>query len=148
MSDPYVGKLIFIRIYSGELAAGSYIFNSSKKRRESVGRILRMHANHREEMKLVQAGEIVAVVGLKETATGDTLCDEGHPLVLEAIEFPEPVISIAVEPKTKEDEDRLGSSLVKLAEEDPTFRVTTDAETGQTIISGMGELHLDRKSVV
>jgi elongation factor G len=143
MSDPYVGKLIFIRIYSGELAAGSYIFNSSKKRRERVGRILRMHANHREEMKLVQAGEIVAVVGLKETATGDTLCDEGHPLVLEAIEFPEPVISIAVEPKTKEDEDRLGSSLVKLAEEDPTFRVTTDAETGQTIISGMGELHLE-----
>ncbi|HHU81384.1 MAG TPA: elongation factor G [Firmicutes bacterium] len=143
MSDPYVGKLIFIRIYSGELAAGSYIFNSSKKRRERVGRILRMHANHREEMKLVQAGEIVAVVGLKETTTGDTLCDEGHPLVLEAIEFPEPVISIAVEPKTKEDEDRLGSSLVKLAEEDPTFRVTTDAETGQTIISGMGELHLE-----
>ncbi|NLY88505.1 MAG: elongation factor G [Firmicutes bacterium] len=143
MSDPYVGKLIFIRIYSGELAAGSYIFNSSKKRKERIGRILRMHANHREEMKLVRAGEIVAVVGLKDTATGDTLCDEEHPLVLEAIEFPEPVISIAVEPKTKADQDRLGSSLVKLAEEDPTFRVTTDPETGQTIISGMGELHLE-----
>lgn len=143
MSDPYVGKLVFIRIYSGELNAGSYIFNSSKKRKERVGRILRMHANHREEMKTVQAGEIVAVVGLKDTATGDTLCDEEHPLILEAIEFPEPVISIAVEPKTKADEDRLSNSLIKLAEEDPTFRVTNDPETGQTIISGMGELHLE-----
>ena len=143
MSDPYVGKLIFIRIYSGELTAGSYVFNSSKNRKERIGRILRMHANHREEMKAVQAGEIVAVVGLKDTATGDTLCDEDHPLVLEAIEFPEPVISIAVEPKTKADEDRLSTSLVKLAEEDPTFRVTNDPETGQTIISGMGELHLE-----
>ncbi len=143
MSDPYVGKLIFIRIYSGELTAGSYVFNSSKNRKERIGRILRMHANHREEMKAVQAGEIVAVVGLKDTATGDTLCDEDHPLVLEAIKFPEPVISIAVEPKTKADEDRLSTSLVKLAEEDPTFRVTNDPETGQTIISGMGELHLE-----
>jgi elongation factor G len=143
MSDPYVGKLVFIRIYSGELNAGSYIFNSSKKRKERVGRILRMHANHREEMKTVQAGEIVAVVGLKDTATGDTLCDEEHPLILEAIEFPEPVISIAVEPKTKADEDRLSNSLIKLAEEDPTFQVTNDPETGQTIISGMGELHLE-----
>ncbi|NLZ43510.1 MAG: elongation factor G [Clostridia bacterium] len=143
MTDPYVGKLVFIRIYSGELTAGSYIFNSSKKRKERIGRILRMHANHREEMKAVQAGEIVAVVGLKDTATGDTLCNEEDPLVLEAIEFPEPVISIAVEPKTKADEDRLSASLVKLAEEDPTFRVTNDPETGQTIISGMGELHLE-----
>ncbi len=143
MTDPYVGKLVFIRIYSGELTAGSYIFNSSKKRKERIGRILRMHANHREEMKAVQAGEIVAVVGLKDTATGDTLCNEEDPLVLEAIEFPEPVISIAVEPKTKADEDRLSASLVKLAEEDPTFRVTNDPESGQTIISGMGELHLE-----
>ena len=143
MSDPYVGKLVFLRIYSGELTAGSYVFNSSKKRKERIGRILRMHANHREEMKTVQAGEIVAVVGLKETVTGDTLCNEEHPLVLEAIEFPEPVISIAVEPKTKADEDRLSASLIKLAEEDPTFRVTNDPETGQTIISGMGELHLE-----
>ena len=138
MSDPYVGKLVFIRIYSGELNAGSYLFNSAKKRKERVGRILRMHANHREEMKTVQAGEIVAGVGLKDTATGDTLCDEEHPLILEAIEFPEPVISIAVEPKTKADEDRLSNSLIKLAEEDPAFRVTNDPETGQTIISGMG----------
>jgi len=143
MTDPYVGKLVFFRVYSGELVAGSYIFNSTRDKRERVGRILRMHANHREETKLVRSGDIAAAVGWKDTATGDTLCSEEHPVILEAMEFPEPVISVAIEPKTKADQDKLGLSLVKLAEEDPTFRVKTDQETGQTIISGMGELHLE-----
>ncbi|HBR34939.1 MAG TPA: elongation factor G, partial [Firmicutes bacterium] len=140
MTDPYVGKLIFFRVYSGQLAAGSYVYNANKERRERVGRILLMHANHREEVKFVRTGDIAAAVGWKETATGDTLCSEEHPIHLESMEFPEPVISVAIEPKTKVDQDKLGLSLVKLAEEDPTFRVHTDTETGQTIISGMGEL--------
>jgi elongation factor G len=143
MTDPYVGKLIFFRVYSGQLAAGSYVYNANKERRERVGRILLMHANHREEVKFVRTGDIAAAVGWKETATGDTLCSEEHPIHLESMEFPEPVISVAIEPKTKVDQDKLGLSLVKLAEEDPTFRVHTDTETGQTIISGMGELHLE-----
>ncbi len=143
MTDPYVGKLVFFRVYSGELKVGSYIYNSSKDRRERVGRILRMHANHREEVTSVATGSIAAAVGWKETSTGDTLCSEDHPILLEAMEFPEPVISVAIEPKTKADQDKLGLSLIKLAEEDPTFQVRTDPETGQTIISGMGELHLE-----
>ncbi|NLW60747.1 MAG: elongation factor G [Firmicutes bacterium] len=143
MTDPYVGKLVYFRVYSGELSAGSYIYNASKQRRERVGRILRMHANHREEVKVVRTGDIAAAVGWKETGTGDTLCSEEHQVYLESMEFPEPVISVAIEPKTKADQDKLGVSLVKLAEEDPTFRVHTDQETGQTIISGMGELHLE-----
>ncbi|HHT48223.1 MAG TPA: elongation factor G [Firmicutes bacterium] len=143
MTDPYVGKLVFFRVYSGELAAGSYVYNANTHRRERVGRILRMHANHREETKMVRTGDIAAAVGWKDTSTGDTLCSEDHPVYLESMEFPEPVISVAIEPKTKADHDKLGLSLVKLAEEDPTFRVHTDAETGQTIISGMGELHLE-----
>jgi elongation factor G len=143
MTDPYVGKLVFFRVYSGQLAAGSYVYNANKERRERVGRILLMHANHREEVKHVRTGDIAAAVGWKETGTGDTLCSEDHPVHLESMEFPEPVISVAIEPKTKVDHDKLGLSLVKLAEEDPTFRVHTDVETGQTIISGMGELHLE-----
>ncbi|NLC52735.1 MAG: elongation factor G, partial [Firmicutes bacterium] len=143
MTDPYVGKLVFFRVYSGELAAGSYVYNANKQRRERVGRILRMHANHREEVKVVRTGDIAAAVGWKETGTGDTLCSEDNQVYLESMEFPEPVISVAIEPKTKADQDKLGLSLVKLAEEDPTFRVHTDQETGQTIISGMGELHLE-----
>ncbi len=143
MTDPYVGKLVFFRVYSGELNTGSYIYNSTKGKRERVGRILRMHANHREEIKTVRSGDIAAAVGWKDTGTGDTLCDEEQPVILEAMEFPEPVISVAIEPKTKADQDKLGLSLVKLAEEDPTFQVKTDSETGQTIISGMGELHLE-----
>ena len=143
MTDPYVGKLVFFRVYSGLLAAGSYVYNANKERRERVGRILLMHANHREEVKFVRTGDIAAAVGWKETGTGDTLCSEENPIHLESMEFPEPVISVAIEPKTKVDQDKLGLSLVKLAEEDPTFRVHTDTETGQTIISGMGELHLE-----
>ncbi|MGE5551433.1 MAG: elongation factor G [Bacteroidota bacterium] len=142
-TDPYVGKLVFFRVYSGELKTGSYIYNSTKGKRERIGRILRMHANNREDLEVIRAGDIAAAVGLRDTHTGDTLCDEKHPIVLEAMEFPEPVIWIAIEPKTKADQDKLGSSLAKLAEEDPTFRVKTDPETGQTIISGMGELHLE-----
>ncbi|HBL35526.1 MAG TPA: elongation factor G, partial [Firmicutes bacterium] len=136
MTDPYVGKLVFFRVYSGQLAAGSYVYNANKERRERVGRILLMHANHREEVKFVRTGDIAAAVGWKETGTGDTLCSEENPIHLESMEFPEPVISVAIEPKTKVDQDKLGLSLVKLAEEDPTFRVHTDTETGQTIISG------------
>ncbi|MFZ5596985.1 MAG: elongation factor G [Bacillota bacterium] len=143
MSDPYVGKLTFFRVYSGRLNSGSYIFNSTKSKRERVGRILRMHANHREEIGEVFTGDIVAAVGLRDTTTGDTLCDESRPIVLESIEFPEPVIDVAIEPKTKADQDKMGIALAKLSEEDPTFRIHTDAETGQTIISGMGELHLE-----
>jgi len=143
MSDPYVGKLVYVRVYSGTIKAGSYVHNASKGRMERVGRILRMHANHREEVKECYSGDIVAIVGLRDAATGDTLCTENAPLVLENVDFPEPVINQAVEPKTKADQDKLGIALQKLAEEDPTFRVHTDEETGQTIISGMGELHLE-----
>jgi elongation factor G len=143
MSDPFVGKLTFFRTYSGTLKAGSYVYNSTKGHKERIGRILRMHANHREDVETVEAGDIAAAVGLKNTTTGDTLCDEKHPIVLENITFPEPVISQAIEPKTKADQEKLGQSLVKLAEEDPTFKMRTDEETGQTIISGMGELHLE-----
>ncbi|MBC7294582.1 MAG: elongation factor G [Thermoleophilia bacterium] len=143
MSDPFVGKLTYFRVYSGTLKAGSYVYNSSKNKKERVGRILQMHANHREDITQVFAGDIAAAVGLKSTTTGDTLCDAGAPILLESIEFPEPVIWVAIEPKTKADQDRLSESLMKLAEEDPTFRVRTDEETGQTIIAGMGELHLE-----
>ena len=143
MNDPYVGNLTFLRIYSGTLTSGSSIYNSSKGKRERIGRLLKMHANKREEIKSASSGEIVAVVGLKGTTTGDTICEEDHPLVLEAIEFPEPVISMAIEPKTKGDQERLDVGLQKLSMEDPSFRQHLDAETGQRIISGMGELHLE-----
>ena len=143
MNDPYVGNLTFLRIYSGTLTSGSSIYNSSKRKRERIGRLLKMHANKREEIKSASSGEIVAVVGLKGTTTGDTICEEDHPLVLEAIEFPEPVISMAIEPKTKGDQERLDVGLQKLSMEDPSFRQHLDAETGQRIISGMGELHLE-----
>ena len=143
MADPFVGKLAFFRVYSGTLEAGTYVFNSTKGKKERVGRILRMHANHREEVQTAYTGDIGAIVGLKDTTTGDTLCDEKKPIILEKMEFPEPVISVAVEPKTKADQEKMGVALSRLAEEDPTFKVKTDAETGQTIISGMGELHLD-----
>ncbi len=143
MTDPFVGSLTFFRVYSGVMESGSYVFNSTKGKKERIGRLLRMHANKREEIKEVYAGDIAAAVGLRDTTTGDTLCDESHPIVLESIEFPEPVISIAIEPKTKADQEKLSISLQKLATEDPSFRVTTDKESGQTIISGMGELHLE-----
>ena len=143
MSDPFVGKLTYFRVYSGTLKAGSYVYNSSKDKKERIGRILQMHANHREDITQVFAGDIAAAVGLKATTTGNTLCDEGSPIILESIEFPEPVIFVAIEPQTKADQDRLSGSLMKLADEDPTFRVRTDEETGQTIIAGMGELHLE-----
>ncbi len=142
-TDPYVGKLCFFRVYSGKLSAGSYVYNTTTNQKERIGRILQMHANSREEIKEVKAGDIAATVGLKNTMTGNTLCDDGHPIILESIEFPEPVISIAIEPKTKADQEKLGLSLQKLAEEDPTFQTYTDEETAQTIISGMGELHLE-----
>ena len=142
MTDPYVGKLAFFRVYSGILEAGSYVFNSTKGKKERIGRILQMHANNRKEIEKVYSGDIAAAVGLKDTTTGDTLCDEDHPIILESMEFPDPVISVAVEPATKNDQEKMGVALQKLAEEDPTFRVRTDQETGQTIISGMGELHL------
>ncbi|MDS1030415.1 elongation factor G [Bacillota bacterium LX-D] len=143
MSDPYVGKLTFFRVYSGTMKSGSYVYNSTKGKRERIGRILLMHANHREEISEVMAGDIAAAVGLKETTTGDTLCDEEKPIVLESMEFPEPVIDVAIEPKTKADQEKMSIALQKLAEEDPTFKMHTDQESGQTIISGMGELHLD-----
>ena len=143
MSDPYVGKLTFFRVYSGTLKKGSYIYNSTKGKKERIGRLLLMHANQREEIDEVNAGDIAAAVGLKDTTTGDTLCDENKPIVLESMTFPEPVIDLAIEPLTRADQDKLGTALMKLAEEDPTFRVKTDHETGQTIISGMGELHLE-----
>ncbi|MCR4425435.1 MAG: elongation factor G [Firmicutes bacterium] len=142
-TDPYVGKLAYFRVYSGMAKAGEVVYNASKGKRERLGRVVRMHANHREDLEVVSAGDIVAAVGLRDTTTGDTLCDERHALVLERMEFPEPVISVSVEPKSKNDEDRLTLSLGKLAEEDPTFKVHTDQDSGQTIISGMGELHLD-----
>ena len=143
MTDPYVGKLAFFRVYSGTLESGSYVYNPRKGRKERIGRILQMHANHREEIEMVYAGDIAAAVGLKETTTGDTLCDEKHPIVLESMEFPDPVIQIAIEPKTKAGLEKMGIALAKLAEEDPTFRTWTDPDTGQTIIAGMGELHLE-----
>ncbi len=143
MTDPYVGQLAFFRVYSGTLTSGSHVYNPTRGSRERIGRLLRMHANKREEIKEVYAGDIAAAVGLKGTRTGDTLCDEAHPIVLESIEFPEPVIAVAIEPKTKEGQDRLATGLAALANEDPTFRARTDEETGQTIISGMGELHLE-----
>ncbi len=143
MTDPYVGKLTFFRVYSGKLEAGSYVLNATKDRKERVGRILLMHANNRTEIKEVHAGDIAAAVGLKDTVTGDTMCAENNPVILENMVFPEPVISVAIEPKTKGDQDKMGVALAKLAEEDPTFKTYTDHETGQTIISGMGELHLD-----
>jgi elongation factor G len=143
MSDPYVGKLTYFRVYSGSLESGASILNATKDKKERIGRILQMHANHREDKDAVFAGDIVAAVGFKNTTTGDTLCDPNHPIVLEKMEFPEPVISVAIEPKTKADQDKLGKALGALSEEDPTFRVHTDDETGQTIIRGMGELHLE-----
>ncbi len=143
MTDSYVGKLTYFRVYSGSITSGMHVLNSTKGKRERIGRILRMHANHREEVKEIYAGDIVAAVGLRDTTTGDTLCDEKHPILLESMEFPEPVISVAIEPKTKADQDKMAVALQKLGEEDPTFRVQVDAETGQTIISGMGELHLE-----
>ncbi|MBQ7723328.1 MAG: elongation factor G [Selenomonadaceae bacterium] len=142
MTDPFVGRLAFVRVYSGVLKSGSYVYNSTKGRKERIGRILQMHANNRKEINFLYSGDIAAVVGLKDTTTGDTLCDEAHPIILESMEFPDPVISVAVEPATKNDQDKMGIALQKLAEEDPTFKVRTDAETGQVIISGMGELHL------
>jgi len=143
VADPYVGRLAFFRVYSGTLSSGSYVYNSTKDRQERIGRLLQMHANQREDIQMVYAGDIAAAVGLKSTFTGDTLADPDHPIILEAIKFPEPVISVAIEPKTRSDQEKLGSALARLGEEDPTFRVRTDEETGQTIISGMGELHLD-----
>ncbi|MEI6286509.1 MAG: elongation factor G [Bacillota bacterium] len=143
MTDPYVGRLTFIRVYSGKLSSGSYVYNANKGRKERIGRLMKMHANHREDIDMVSTGDICAVVGLKDTTTGDTLCEEKHELLLETMTFPEPVISIAIEPKTKGDQDKLGIALQKLSDEDPTFRVRSDEETGQTIISGMGELHLE-----
>ncbi len=143
MTDPFVGKLAFFRVYSGSIDSGSYVFNSSKGKRERIGRILQMHANHREEITTVYTGDIAAAVGLKDTSTGDTLCSDKAPIILESMEFPEPVIHVAIEPKTKAGQEKMSTALAKLAEEDPTFRTRTDEETGQTIISGMGELHLD-----
>ncbi len=143
MSDPYVGKLAFFRAYSGVLESGSYIYNSTSEERERIGRILQMHANHREEREKVYAGDLAAAVGLKHTTTGDTLCDDENPIILESMDFPEPVISVAIEPKTQAEQDKLSEALQKLAEEDPTFRVKSDEETGQTLIMGMGELHLE-----
>src|SRR5689334_23394339 len=142
-TDPFVGKLTFFRVYSGVLKSGSYIYNSTKDKRERVSRVLQMHANKREEIEEVRAGDIAAAIGLRDTRTGDTMCDDDHPIILEAMKFPNPVIDVAIEPKTKADQDKLGIALAKLSEEDPTFRVHTDEETAQTIISGMGELHLE-----
>jgi len=143
MTDPYVGQLAFFRVYSGTLKSGDSVYNVAKRRRERIGRLLRMHANKREEIQEIVAGDICAAVGLKTVSTGDTICDDEHPVVLESIEFPTPVIQLAVEPKTKADQEKLGMAIQKLAQEDPTFRVNTDPETGQTILSGMGELHLE-----
>lgn len=143
MADPFVGKLAFFRVYSGVLSAGSYVYNSTKGKRERIGRILQMHANHREDIQEVRSGDIAAAVGLKDTTTGDTLCYEKTPIILEKMVFPEPVIDVAIEPKTKVDQEKMGGALARLAEEDPTFRIHTDTETGQTIIAGMGELHLE-----
>lgn len=143
MADPYVGKLAFFRVYSGVLGSGSYVYNSTKGKRERIGRILQMHANHREEIPEVYAGDIAAAVGLKDTTTGDTLCDDKAPIILESMQFPDPVINVAIEPKTKQDQEKMGTALARLAEEDPTFKMHTDQDSGQTIIEGMGELHLE-----
>ena len=143
VADPFVGKIAFFRVYSGHLTSGSYVYNSTKGKRERVGRLLLMHANHREEISEIYAGDICAIVGLKDTSTGDTLCDEAHPIILEQMEFPDPVIRVAIEPKTKAGQEKMTMSLLKLAEEDPSFKFYTDNETGQTIIAGMGELHLE-----
>jgi elongation factor G len=143
MTDPYVGRLTYFRVYSGSLKSGSYVYNSTKDKRERIGRLLQMHANKRDEIEEVLAGDIAAAIGLKDTRTGDTLCDDGKPVILEAMKFPNPVIDVAIEPKTKADQDKLAIAMQKLAEEDPTFRIRSDAETGQTIIAGMGELHLE-----
>src|SRR5690606_34166067 len=138
-TDPFVGRLVFVRVYSGALTSGSYVYNASTGRRERIGRLLKMHANSREEVEVIEAGSLGAVVGLKDTSTGDSLVDADHPILLESIEVPEPVITVAIEPASKADQDKLTNGLVKLTEEDPTFRVETDPETGQTKISGMGE---------
>ena len=143
MTDPFVGHVTYIRVYSGVLKTGQSVYNSTRKMRERMGRLLRMHANKREEIESIEAGDIAACVGLKNVTTGDTLCDEDKPIVLENIDFPAPVISVAIEPKTKADQEKMGTALGKLAQEDPTFRVHTDDDTGQTLISGMGELHLE-----
>ena len=143
MTDPYVGQLAFFRVYSGKLNAGESVYNVAKGRKERIGRLLRMHANKREEIQEILAGDICAAVGLRTVSTGDTICDDEHPIVLESIDFPTPVIQLAVEPKTKADQEKMGMAIQKLAQEDPTFRVNTDPETGQTILSGMGELHLE-----
>ena len=143
MTDPFVGKLAFIRVYSGTCKAGSYVLNATKDKKERVGRLLQMHADKRKEIDEVFSGDIAAAVGLKDTGTGDTICDEQHPVILESMEFPDPVIELAIEPKTKEGQQKLGDALAKLAEEDPTFKAHTNEETGQTIIAGMGELHLE-----
>lgn len=143
MTDPFVGQLVFVRVYSGKLESGSYVYNSTKDKKERVGRLVKLHANKREEIKEIHAGDIGAVVGLKDTLTGDTLCDQAHPVILERMSFPDPVINVAVEPKTKADQEKMGIALKKMAEEDPSFRVSTDEESGQTIIGGMGELHLE-----
>ena len=143
MTDPFVGKLAFFRVYSGTMNSGSYVLNATKNKKERVGRIVQMHANKRTEIDKVYSGDIAAAVGFKVTTTGDTICDEKYPVILESMEFPEPVIELAIEPKTKNDQGKMGEALSKLAEEDPTFRAHTDPETGQTIIAGMGELHLD-----
>ena len=143
MTDPYVGSLTFLRVYSGVLKTGSYVYNSAKGKRERIGRILKMHANHREDVEFVRTGDIAAAVGLKYTGTGDTMCDGDNPILLESMQFPEPVINIAIEPKTREEEEKMVVALKKLSEEDPTFKSHIDTESGQTIISGMGELHLE-----
>ena len=143
VADPFVGKLAFFRVYSGTLKAGSYVYNATKGKKERIGRIMQMHANHRQEIEMVYSGDLAAAVGLKQTTTGDTLCDEDHPIILESMEFPDPVIEIAIEPKTKVGQEKMGIALAKLAEEDPTFKTYTNADTGQTIIAGMGELHLE-----
>lgn len=143
MTDPYVGKLCFIRVYSGTVEAGTAVYNANKDSKERLGRLLQMHSNNRKDIEIAYSGDICAAVGLKGTTTGDTLCDEKHPIILESMEFPEPVIRVAIEPKTKAGQEKMGIALAKLAEEDPTFRTYTDEETGQTIIAGMGELHLE-----
>src|SRR5690606_23718697 len=143
MNDPYVGKLTFFRVYSGVLPSGSYVLNSTKGKRERIGRILQMHANKREEVEEVRAGDIAAAIGLKDTTTGDTLSDQANPVILEAMHCPEPVLAVAMQPNTKADQDKVGEAPSRLPDEDPTFRVRTDAETGQTIIGGMGEHHLE-----
>ena len=142
-TDPFVGRLAFTRVYSGVMESGTYVLNSTKGKKERIGRLVKMHANSREEISELRAGDLGAIVGLKNTTTGDTLCDEANPIILESMEFPEPVIEIAIEPKTKAGQEKMGIALAKLAEEDPTFKTWTNQETGQTIIAGMGELHLD-----